>query len=316
VTAASEPDILAGVERWARVRGFTLGADPIKHGLQWGVAPRAVHGVTVWCWTDDSAEHRLSPALALAWALLVETDAGPVDVGRCPACKGRGWEEKQCSPVRGIERTALAIQGWGPTGGTFPTDDGEHPTEIWRRPCPACNGTGREVPVARLLLDAASGDPAALDVLLVHADRLQADGDPRGEPLALALGPWSGESVDFGVCPDCKGRGTVPGDPPSWENPYGEPPEECGCGDGRLFGHARTAAALRWLEWLTWAREFDGGYAAALASGVVRNRAEFEALRRAAHGAALTADRLIPDNLGIDLAGRPQGRLPLTVPRW
>lgn len=33
-------------------------------------------------------------------------------------------------------------------------------------------------------------------------------------------------------CPECNGTGEVPGDPPSWENPYGEPPEPCprGCG--------------------------------------------------------------------------------------
>jgi hypothetical protein len=179
---------------------------------------------------------------------------------------------------------------------------------VGSRPCPACTGTGREsIPIARLLLDAAQpcsfcedvGDVGTLhrrpclhclprQSLRAHADRLQAEGDPRGELLALALGPWSYPSITMASTDS--------------QDVYAN--------------HAGTAAALRWLEWLTWAREFDGGYAAALASGVVANRAEFEALRRAAHGAALTADRLIPDNLGIDLAGRPQGRLPLTVPRW
>ncbi len=178
----------------------------------------------------------VSPALALAWALLVETDAGPVDVGPCP-------DAPQCEG------------GMADSGGETPWG---YPISI---PCPACNGTGREtIPVARLLLDAASGDASARDRLLVHADQLQAEGDPRGELLALALGPWS-----------------APGPTLAAELEASPMPAPC----GRNF--SGTAAALRWLEWLTWAREFDAGYAAALSAGIVTSRGELEALARAGH---------------------------------
>jgi hypothetical protein len=256
VTAANPADILAGVERWARVRGWCR--DQSRTGAYWPASQPWIvevgQVVTIWQGATQGARplFEVSPALALAWALLVETEAGPVDVGRCSACGGVG-----------------TVPGERPS---WANPHGEPP-----EPC-GCYGGREAIPAARLLLDAAprkfgtsalavygdrpvingieQGDAVARERLLVHADHLQATGDQRGELLALALGPWSGEPVDCGECPDCKGRGLVPGDPPSWANPYGEPPEDCGCGDGRVVGHPGTADALRWLEWLTWAREF------------------------------------------------------------
>jgi hypothetical protein len=274
VTAASEPDILAGVERWARVRGLTLSQDPIKHGLSWGVAPRAVHGVTVWCWADDSGEHRLSPALALAWALTVETDAAPVDVGRCPACMGkRGWSEWLFEqhelgphPYSGMgfsDRVhELNVAGWETWKAVVKAPlrnfEGRRIATIpAARPCPACSGTGREsIPAARLLLDAATGDTRALEHLPKHADRLQLAGDPLGELLGLAMGPWAGEPVDCGPCDDerCENGLTDSGGVTQWDTPAMVRCPSCS-GSGRLLGHPHTAAALAWLERLTDARQ-------------------------------------------------------------
>jgi hypothetical protein len=281
VTAASEPDILAGVERAAKAFGIFA---PHRHDH--------AHPLTGWLVERDGAitrvlhgEYRIvqqvTPALALAFCLLLGSDAGPVDVGRCPACEARG------GPMEWTLLYTLRECEWRrPLGWVIGRTVWVGGILLWAasRLCPACNATGREpLPVARLLLDAASGDETARDRMLVHADQLQASGDPLGELLGLALGPWAAEPTDCGECPTCKGRRLVPGDPPSWANPYGEPPEDCGCGDGRVVGHPHTAAALRWLEWLTWAREFDAGYVAALTAGIVASRGEFEALARAAH---------------------------------
>jgi hypothetical protein len=288
MTAASDPDILAGVERWARVRRDPAVQSVHGHrlmpvaGLAYGVALlNAGVDITTWRYATDRPHlpwlpvesWTVSLAIALAWALLVETEAGPVDVGRCPACAERGGPMVWSYGAPGAQWAGE--QAWN-VGIGYTTDKG-HDVPAITRPCRTCRGSGREtIPAARLLLDSASScDPcrdtstvgpaedmhpcpncAPRQALRAHADHLQAIGDPRGELLAHAPGPWSGEPVDCGECPDCKGRGTVPGDPPSWANPYGEPPEDCGCGDGRLFGHPGTADALRWLEWLTWAREF------------------------------------------------------------
>lgn len=277
MTAANEADILRAVERWARVRGWTGGRWLLEESKGWGF-------------------FFVAPAIALAWALLVETGSEPVDVGRCPTCRGRGewsWWDRGWRP----EFAAWAVQDGEigevrvvRTGGPWPLGtrlrnelDG-FPDERRRAvsgPCPACTGTGREhIPAERLLLDAAprkfdTSSPLAVygeravfngieqandmarDRLLAHSDKLQANGDPIGDLLAWALRLWAGEPTDCGECSDCKGRGVVPGDPPSWANPYGEPPEDCGCVAGRQLGHPHTADAVRWLEWLTWAREFE-----------------------------------------------------------
>jgi hypothetical protein len=203
VTAASEPDILAGVERAAKA----LGIDA-HHGNDaprgWRIAKASSNGGVLVM--HQGATHHdpapfwpVSPAIALAVCLLLASDAGPVDVGRCLDCKGRGW------------------LWW----------DGEDAHPPGRIECPVCERGRKMVPVARMLLDAVSGDPTALEHLPKHADRLQAEGDPRGELLALALGPWSGEPTDWVRHLERRDWGEI--------------------------GHPHTAAALRWLEWLTWA---------------------------------------------------------------
>jgi hypothetical protein len=194
VTAASEPDILAGVERWARVRGF---APDRLHEAAWSCFTNVLDEVTIRA-VGTVLQWAVSPALALAWALTVETDAAPVDVGRCPACRGRGtvW--------------------W----------DGEDAHPPGRVICEGCGGrTRKAIPAARLLLDATTGDTRALEHLPKHADRLAFAGDPLGEVLSLALGPW-----------------TVPVAP---ANGLGYP----------YLDKSGTAAALAWLTRLTDERE-------------------------------------------------------------
>jgi hypothetical protein len=279
MTAASDPDILAGVERWARVRGWRRqtrrSGDGWNNssGQPWDVVPE---GDRVWVGgRRPYSEHEVSPALALAWALLVETDADPVDVGRCPACVKRGGPT-EWRHAFGPPDEAIAWRGYWEKEPTpwatallFADDRAWQPRRyhlVGSRPCPVCSGTGREtIPAARLLLDAVSGDATAHGHLAVHADRLQAKGDPRGELLALALGPWSGEptrSEWFYASTEetsalmvadgwTRGPAKVPGvrlthtgrRVAAW--PFSRPV---------LPG---TADALRWLEWLTWAREFE-----------------------------------------------------------
>ncbi len=271
--AASGPeDILRAVERWARVRGVDF---------------------------TEPADAPAMPALALAWALLVETDAGRVDVGRCPACSRRGGPEEWAlevhelgpHPYENMGRDArvslLVSHGWSVEHVTVKAPlrsfEGRRICTIrMTRQCPACNVTGREtIPVARLLLDAASGDATALEHLPKHADRLQAEGDPRGELLAWALGPWSGEPVDFGPCDDdrCEDGMTDSGGVTQWDTAAMVRCPACK-GSARMLGHPHTAAALRWLEWLTWAREDAAPFEAARSAGVVATRGEFELLQR------------------------------------
>jgi len=54
-----------------------------------------------------------------------------------------------------------------------------------------------EPPVGVLLSDAADGDATARDALLVHADKLVADGNPLGELLNWALLLWMREPADL-----------------------------------------------------------------------------------------------------------------------
>jgi hypothetical protein len=275
VTAASDPDILAGVERWARARGFWRARDTRMGSYDgWNICARDDF-VRVW-YGKTELEREVSPAVALAWALAVETDAAPVDVGWCPVCVKRGgpmeWARSGHRwPGSSFDHNMPSV--WCSDGVRTPVPGREVTTcqfgdVIWWhsvRPCPACNGSGREtIPVARLLLDAASEDTTARERLLVHADHLQAIGDPRGELLALALGPWSGEPTRF-----------------EWFYASTEETSALMVADGWTRGPAKvpgvrlthvgrrvaawpfsrpvlpgTADALRWLEWLTWAREF------------------------------------------------------------
>jgi hypothetical protein len=114
----------------------------------------------------------------------------------------------------------------------------------------ACSATGRTlISVPRLLLDATT-DAAARDALDVHAEvKLRDRGDPLGELLGWALGLWTGEPIYIGECSTCSGAGCIPGEPPSWANVYGEPPEQCpDCDAGHVVGHPHTAAAAGALE--------------------------------------------------------------------
>jgi hypothetical protein len=305
MTAASEPDILAGVERAAKALGIRA-----HHGNDaprgWRITKASSNGGVLVM--HQGATHRdpapfwtVSPAIALAFCLLLASDAGPVDVGRCPECEARGgsMEWRQVSASSRIIADRRFNPNWpsghgasGPAGwSVYRYKDERSPIERARaraepgryrtvgvRPCPACNGTGREmIPVARLLLDAAQpcsfcddvGDVGTLhrrpclhclprQRLRVHVDRLQAEGDLRGELLALALGPWSGHPVDFGPCDDdrCEDGMTDSGGVTQWDTAAMVRCPACK-GSARMLGHPHTAAALRWLEWLTWAREFD-----------------------------------------------------------
>lgn len=264
--AASTADILRAVERWARVRGwYRLDSDAVK--ARW-------HNRGPWCVEVVDAEVRvwtqamrgapmfyIRPALALAWALLVERGAASVDVGRCPACQGQGTETRI---IKGQGRLwANGVQwnyehdGWSTAVARV---DGEHVVTA-RQPCPVCSGTGREtIPAERLLLDAASGDAQAFTRLDYHAEcKLRDRGDPLGELLAWALRLWTGEPTDCGECPACHGRKrrmirSHPG-LSGTTAPYMDECPTCS-GSGRQLGHPHTADAVRWLEWLTWAREF------------------------------------------------------------
>lgn len=244
-SAATEAEILEGVERWARVRGWWMSRGELCTRDIDGVSPRGdgLPGASVRRrgWECDVY---VSPALALAWALTVEADPEPVDVGRCPACDGTGhgfgterWTSETASRALGLRvecnrswagerptaydstgetmRELVGLRGvivdTHPTGIFSVRLDGEakavsvrsyclYPESTERREavrCPACSGTGREtVPLARLLLDAVA-NAAARERVLVHADHLQAKGDPLGEAISLALGPWSKPSHEW-----------------------------------------------------------------------------------------------------------------------
>lgn len=277
-TAASPADILRAVERWARVRGFHPDN---PNGSPW-LCFESATGEFVIRVPFTTHQWAVSSGLALAWALLVETDAGPVDVGRCPACVARSpdgarklstreWKVESGSRAaelaarrRIASRESPAPDGWL---SRFHRGRGGRLLAVSCRQCPACNGTGIEtIPVVRLLLDAASENHLAAcpnphcerglchehahtdgllpqpcpstvcfarrarDRLLVHADQLQAAGDPLGVLLGWALVHWTGEPTE-----------------PIWSPDW--------AADVTGFGHPHTAEALRWLEWLTWARE-------------------------------------------------------------
>jgi hypothetical protein len=262
MTAASDPDILAGVERWARVRGLWRGSEfdarnCASAGLH--IVGPVPGDMSFYIMASDPPAavqvHRASPAIALAWALLVETDAGPVDVGWCPVCKGAG-----------------SIPGERPS---WANPHGEPP-----EPC-GCYGGRDAIPAARLLLDAANGDAAARAALYVHADHRQAIGDPRGDLLALALGPWSGEPTrsDWFYASTEETSALMVAD--GWTRGPAKVPGVRLTHVGRrvaAWPFSRpvlpgTADALRWLEWLTWAREFAAEHHADPRAGFMRRSA-------------------------------------------
>jgi hypothetical protein len=219
--AASPAEILRAVGRWSLARGFDL--DNTGGGPPWWVE---VWGNNVSVETPPPAKGfwMVSPAIALAVALLIESRAESVDVGRCPTCKG----VRRVATV-GHDRHPDADQISRGVVGLWLGGDN---LWSWTEDCPACGATGREcVHVARLLLDAvprayaaderrvlfgdnppptvaiggcgnivstthAPGDAAALARLLVHADQLQADGDPLGELLSWALTLWTADPAE------------------------------------------------------------------------------------------------------------------------
>jgi len=196
MTIATEPEMLTALEDWARGRGWLRQPnDAVKakwHGQgPWCVETFAfqadahpdLRGPFVQVWAEaqrDAPLFRVSPAIALAWAILVESEPPPVDVGPCPDCKGAKGRE-----VKGL--TAFVAQmvdgGWA----TPQRPDGSR--DGWM-PCSACDKTGRRIAsVPRLLLDATT-DTTALALLHVHADMLCAANDPAGLQLAWGL-RWS-----------------------------------------------------------------------------------------------------------------------------
>jgi hypothetical protein len=114
--AASTAELRRAVEQWARARGlWSHHNNPAPRGWRitasdGGVAmlvlhqPPSIH--------DPAPYWTISPVIALAWALLVESGAESVSVGRCPACRGRGewsWWDR----------------GWQPEFATWAVQDGE-----------------------------------------------------------------------------------------------------------------------------------------------------------------------------------------------
>jgi hypothetical protein len=166
MTVASQVEQLGSVEQWARSRGlWAHHNNPAPRG--WRVS--ASDGGMMLVMLQSPTMHEpapfwtVSPSVALAWALLVETNTGLVDIGRCLTCNGRGsfwWDGEDAHPPCMVE-------------------------------CSRCNGNGREtIPAARLLLDVATSNRDARDVLHAHADQLLANGDPAGMALAWGL-RWS-----------------------------------------------------------------------------------------------------------------------------
>jgi hypothetical protein len=254
MSTATEVEIRAAVERWARVRGFVLYQDPVRHGLAWGYA--ADHVPVIWQWGEPrSCSWDPAPAIALAWAILVESEPPPVDVGPCPECKpwwSNGGSRRGYTTRESAQRFAADVRG-----GVYESRsrrDGRY-SVVWNA-CPACSGTGRKLsPVPRLLLDATT-DATARAELLVYSDRLQNAGDPRGDLLMWALALWTGEPIDCGPCRLCVQREKQNDHARSIGGEMEWPTECPACsGSGRQFGHLNTGEAVRWLEWLTWARE-------------------------------------------------------------
>ena len=129
---------------------------------------------------------RVEPVVALAWALALEVGGdATLDVGPCPACHGEG---------------SRRVPDQGRSTFSFSSGDA-----ITYTACPACDGTGRErrglavavldacpraSELARLARFVSAADLGCLDALAVHADALQAAGDPLGDVLAHYLTRW------------------------------------------------------------------------------------------------------------------------------
>ncbi len=173
-TVATPDEIAAALERWARGREIWV------HGLEnpkrdWWVA-RSVRGQYIvgrrGC--DDA---RPDPQTVLAWALTLEAELPPVDMGRCPACEARGLPGKKLATMIWELSTQYRWEpfgqirppvGWLESGSGGQRLQGHRKVKlrewsgrkVWvsSRPCPACGGSGRELwDAARLVLAAEPG---------------------------------------------------------------------------------------------------------------------------------------------------------------
>jgi hypothetical protein len=206
---ATDSEMLAAGTRWAAVRGFVMhGRDGYSRSWTtraWGlhVNPLPPSGTVLVCPEGDELRGvEVSPHAALVWALVVEAEIEPVDVGRCPACVERGgvdeWAQRNWKGFwTDPQMCQWNLARWviGPFAGPLTADaaslwadHGHEVMEFASRPCPDCAGTGRDRrEVARLLLDAQPrvegnpavyawtkpGDPVSIEALTVLADRLQ-----------------------------------------------------------------------------------------------------------------------------------------------
>jgi hypothetical protein len=216
MTVATHEQQRDAVEAWARGRVWLAG----RMVDRWGLAeswepeqirvvlrehdgrvavyigkPRGADGPRADVWT-------VSMPVALAWALLVELGADSVDAGKCQACVKRGGPTEWRQAFGSFQETMDWEGYWAREAPPWtaklhwasPTDADTWKAKVTnyrlvaQRPCPACNGTGREViPIARALL---GDDPKVRACLHTEADRLLAANDPVGMALAWGL-RWS-----------------------------------------------------------------------------------------------------------------------------
>lgn len=218
----TDPEILAAVEAWARARGWLAKPNAATGRCTWEGKATRVGEPNHWL-VSVAAEVtiydprtwdgiKVSPLVALAWAIAVEADER-VDVGMCPACEV-GWQHskvgdldvrKPCSqcldvPGRDTRELARLVLDAAP--------------REWTQ---AANGKRGSEALAELRRIAAErsadfvdapewvhaeggqmqvrmhtfGDQASIAALTVHADRLQRDGSDLGELLALYLARWT-----------------------------------------------------------------------------------------------------------------------------
>jgi hypothetical protein len=202
MTIATHEQQRDAVEAWARGRGFVMHDRTGSVWKEWTDRRWGVHtvllpprGTFLICPEGDELRgQEVSPAVALAWSLLVELGAGSVDVGRCPAGESCGEQTESIGAGMSNAHTYEADkrrQGWTVTR-TMETGPGIAYGSRYRltctRPCPDCNGTSRETePIARALL---SDDAKVRACLHAEADRLLAANDPVGMALAWGL-RWS-----------------------------------------------------------------------------------------------------------------------------
>lgn len=171
---ATDAEMLAAVERWARATGrWWQDSGRIPDGWSFTVWATGTARVRFRAGKRDVTEQTVDPHTALLWALLVEAGI-TVDVGRCPACVARSLPGQKLATTEWGMATAYGrtkpyiaharyhpadgwLRGWGGKRRKGSSQWAQHHA----RPCPDCNGTGRDMrEVARLVLDAAPIDNA------------------------------------------------------------------------------------------------------------------------------------------------------------